>query len=73
MSLLSRGQASRWPCWHPSLCASRRETLVGTAWGPAWPHSGSVTPAPEHKQKRGQSNPTPAKPSAEEGGGGHCC
>lgn len=44
--------------------------------GPAWPHSGSVTQdtSPSGQAEPGQPNPTPAKPSTEEGGGGgYCC
>lgn len=41
-------------------------------WGPAWPHSGSLTrdTSPRGQAERGQPNPTPAEPSSEEGGGG---
>lgn len=62
---VSRCQAGWWPCWHPSLCASHRETLVATAWGPAWPQSRSVTrtAAPEDKQNKGsQTPPQPSPP-----------
>lgn len=40
--------AARRPGWPVALLApvplhQPRETLVGTTWGPAWPHSGSMT------------------------------
>lgn len=42
---------------------------------PAWPHGRSATgdAGPRGQAGRGQPNPTPAEPSAEKGGGGHCC